>query len=55
VQFFGFIVVVSIAACMLAAMVLMPALVVWLDPGFARKAPVRAKAAAGGGAVAEAP
>jgi hypothetical protein len=36
VQFFGFLVVVSIAACMLAAMVLMPPLVVWLDPSFAR-------------------
>ena len=29
-------VVVSIAGCMLAAMVLMPPLVVWLDPRFAR-------------------
>jgi hypothetical protein len=28
--------VVSISACLLAAMVLMPALVVWRDPGFAR-------------------
>lgn len=55
VQFFGFLVVVSIAACMLAAMVLMPALVVWLDPGFARKAPARAKAEAPGGPVAETP
>jgi uncharacterized protein len=36
VQFFGFLVVVSIAGCMLAAMVLMPPLVVWLDPRFAR-------------------
>jgi hypothetical protein len=36
-------------------LVLRPALVVGLDPGFARNAPVRAKAAAGGGAVAEAP
>lgn len=36
VRFFGFLVVVSIGACMLAAMVLMPPLVVWLDPRFAR-------------------
>jgi predicted RND superfamily exporter protein len=36
VRFFGFLVVVSISACLLAAMVLMPALVVWRDPGFAR-------------------
>jgi len=36
VQFFGFLVVVSISVCMLAAMVLMPPLVVWLDPRFAR-------------------
>jgi len=39
VQFFGFLVVVSIAACMLAAMVLMPPLVVWLNPRFARPVP----------------
>jgi uncharacterized protein len=48
VQFFGFLVVVSIAVCMLAAMVLMPPLVVWADPRFARPvvaAPVRQKAA----------
>jgi hypothetical protein len=31
-------VVVSILACLLAAMALMPALVVWLDPRFARAA-----------------
>lgn len=55
VQFFGFLVVVSIAGCMLAAMVLMPALVVWLDPGFGRKAPASAKAATPDGAVPEAP
>jgi predicted RND superfamily exporter protein len=36
VRFFGFLVVVSISACLLAAMALMPALVVWLDPRFAR-------------------
>ena len=36
VQFFGFLVVVSIAGCLLAALVLMPPLVVWLDPRFAR-------------------
>ena len=36
VQFFGFLVVVSISVCMLAALVLMPPLVVWLDPRFAR-------------------
>jgi predicted RND superfamily exporter protein len=36
VRFFGFLVVVSIASCMLAAIVLMPALVVWLDPRFTR-------------------
>ncbi len=36
VRFFGFLVVVSISTCMLAAMVLMPALVVWLNPRFAR-------------------
>jgi predicted RND superfamily exporter protein len=36
VRFFGFLVVVSISACLLAAMVLMPALVVWRDPSFAR-------------------
>jgi predicted RND superfamily exporter protein len=39
VQFFGFLVVVSISVCMLAAMVLMPPLVVWLDPRFARGEP----------------
>jgi predicted RND superfamily exporter protein len=39
VRFFGFLVVVSISACMLAAMALMPALVVWLDPRFAQAAP----------------
>jgi hydrophobe/amphiphile efflux-3 (HAE3) family protein len=38
VRFFGFLVVVSILACLLAAMALMPALVVWLDPRFARAA-----------------
>ena len=38
VRFFGFLVVVSISACLLAAMALMPALVVWLDPRFARAA-----------------
>jgi hydrophobe/amphiphile efflux-3 (HAE3) family protein len=53
VQFFGFLVVVSIAACMLAAMVLMPALVVWFDPKFARSA-ANAKPAVGG-AVPETP
>jgi predicted RND superfamily exporter protein len=42
VRFFGFLVVVSISACMLAAMALMPALVVWLDPPFARAMPGRA-------------
>jgi predicted RND superfamily exporter protein len=36
VQYFGFLVVVSISVCMLAAMVLMPPLMVWLDPRFAR-------------------
>jgi hydrophobe/amphiphile efflux-3 (HAE3) family protein len=36
VRFFGFLVVVSIAACMLAAMLLMPPLVVWLNPRFTR-------------------
>ena len=36
VRFFGFLVVVSISACLLAALALMPALVVWLDPRFAR-------------------
>ncbi len=36
VRFFGFLVTVSISVCMLAAMVLMPALMVWLDPRFAR-------------------
>jgi predicted RND superfamily exporter protein len=36
VRFFGFLVVVSITSCMLAAIVLMPPLVVWLDPRFAR-------------------
>jgi uncharacterized protein len=36
VQFFGFLVVVSITFCMLAALVLMPALVVLLNPRFAR-------------------
>jgi uncharacterized protein len=41
VRFFGFLVVVSISACLFAAMLLMPALVVWLDPAFAR--PVRAE------------
>ncbi|MEO8177270.1 MAG: MMPL family transporter [Deltaproteobacteria bacterium] len=41
VRFFGFLVVVSISACLLAAMALMPALVVWLDPPFARAAPGR--------------
>jgi predicted RND superfamily exporter protein len=38
VRFFGFLVVVSILACLLAALALMPALVVWLDPRFARAA-----------------
>jgi predicted RND superfamily exporter protein len=36
VRFFGFLVVVSIAACMFAAMLLMPPLVVWLNPRFTR-------------------
>lgn len=36
VRFFGFLVVVSIAACMFAAVQLMPALVAWADPRFAR-------------------
>jgi hydrophobe/amphiphile efflux-3 (HAE3) family protein len=36
VRFFGFLVVVSISACLIAAMALMPALVVWFDPRFAR-------------------
>ena len=36
VRFFGFLVVVSIASCMLAAIVLMPPLVVWLNPRFTR-------------------
>ena len=36
VRFFGFLVVVSIASCMLAAIVLMPPLVVWLNPHFTR-------------------
>jgi hydrophobe/amphiphile efflux-3 (HAE3) family protein len=45
VRFFGFLVVVSISACLLAAMLLMPALVVWLDPRFAR--PVSAEQVGG--------
>jgi predicted RND superfamily exporter protein len=36
VRFFGFLVVVSIAACLLTALVLMPPLMAWLDPRFAR-------------------
>ncbi|MFO7177425.1 MAG: MMPL family transporter [Pseudomonadota bacterium] len=36
VRYFGFLVVVSVAACVLAAIQLMPALVAWLDPRFAR-------------------
>ena len=36
VRFFGFLVTVSISICMLAAMVLMPPLMVSLDPRFAR-------------------
>jgi hypothetical protein len=46
VQFFGFLVVVSIASCMLAAMVLMPPLVAWLDPRFARPRPAKSHAPA---------
>jgi hydrophobe/amphiphile efflux-3 (HAE3) family protein len=44
VQFFGFLVVVSIGCCMLAAMVLMPPLVAWLDPRFARPRPATDRA-----------
>lgn len=36
VRFFGFLVVVSIVGCLLAALVLMPPLMAWLDPRFAR-------------------
>jgi uncharacterized protein len=42
VQFFGFLVVVSIAGCLLAALVLMPPLVAWADPSFARPKEARA-------------
>lgn len=37
VRFFGFLVTVSISICMLAAMVLMPPLMVWFDPKFAQQ------------------
>jgi hypothetical protein len=42
VRFFGFLVVVSIASCMLAAIALMPPLVVWLNPRFTRPSGERA-------------
>jgi len=53
VRFFGFLVVVSISACLLAAMALMPALVVWLDPRFARAAAKPANAPTASGTLPE--